>query len=42
MMRDFLYIEDVVELYIRIAESLSADKKKYMEKNYQSWNPNND
>ena len=30
MMRDFLYIEDVVELYIRIAESLSADKKKYM------------
>ena len=27
MMRDFLYIEDVVDLYIRIAESLSKDKK---------------
>jgi len=27
MMRDFLYIEDVVGLYIQIAESLSKDKK---------------
>ena len=27
MMRDFLYIEDVVDLYIQIAESLSKDKK---------------
>jgi CDP-glucose 4,6-dehydratase len=27
MMRDFLYIEDVVDLYIRIAESLSKDKR---------------
>ena len=27
MMRDFLYIEDVVDLYIRIAEILSKDKK---------------
>jgi len=27
MMRDFLYIEDVVDLYIKIAESLSKDKK---------------
>jgi len=27
MMRDFLYIEDVVGLYIQIAESLSRDKK---------------
>lgn len=27
MMRDFLYIDDVVDLYIRIAESLSKDKK---------------
>ena len=26
-MRDFLYIEDVVDLYIQIAESLSKDKK---------------
>ena len=26
MMRDFLFIEDVVDLYIRIAESLSKDK----------------
>jgi CDP-glucose 4,6-dehydratase len=27
MIRDFLFIEDVVDLYIRIAESLSTDKK---------------
>ena len=27
MMRDFLYIEDVVDLYIQIAESLSKDNK---------------
>ena len=27
MMRDFLYIEDVVELYIRIAKFLATDKK---------------
>jgi len=26
-MRDFLYIEDVVELYIRMQKSLSTDKK---------------
>jgi len=29
MMRDFLYIEDVVELYIRIAEFLEKDKKTF-------------
>jgi len=29
MMRDFLYIEDVVELYIRIAEFLANDKKTF-------------
>jgi CDP-glucose 4,6-dehydratase len=27
MMRDFLFIDDVVDLYIRIAESLSTDKE---------------
>tara|TARA_B100000315_G_C14522989_1_gene562468 strand:+ start:192 stop:1202 length:1011 start_codon:yes stop_codon:yes gene_type:complete len=29
MMRDFLYIEDVVDLYIRIAEFLAIDKKTF-------------
>lgn len=30
MMRDFLYIKDVVELYIRIAEFLEKDKKTFL------------